>query len=169
MVIVRNALASDAEAILAFCQQVGSETDNLSYGGEGLSVSVADEGMFLGEIQKSKTSHFLVAEETGEIVGTCNCIAFRKKRLAHRAEVGLAVKRAYWNQGIGHQLLMRLIAVAQQSGLKVLSLEVRSDNDRAIHLYESPGFQKLGTFKHFMEINGQVIDFDIMELLLEQK
>lgn len=52
MVIVRNALASDAEAILAFCQQVGSETDNLSYGGEGLSVSVADEGMFLDEIQK---------------------------------------------------------------------------------------------------------------------
>ena len=169
MVIVRNALASDAEAILAFCQQVGSETDNLSYGGEGLSVSVADEGMFLDEIQKSKTSHFLVAEETGEIVGTCNCIAFRKKRLAHRAEVGLAVKRAYWNQGIGHQLLTRLIAVAQQSGLKVLSLEVRSDNDRAIHLYESLGFQKLGTFKHFMEINGQVINFDIMELLLEQK
>ena len=74
MVIVRSALVSDAEAILAFCQQVGSETDNLSYGGEGLSVSVADERMFLGEIQKSKTSHFLVAEETGEIVGTCNCI-----------------------------------------------------------------------------------------------
>lgn len=81
MVIVRNALVSDAEAILAFCQQVGSETDNLSYGGEGLSVSVADEGMFLGEIQKSKTSHFLVAEEAGKIVGSCNCSAFRKKTI----------------------------------------------------------------------------------------
>ena len=66
-------------------------------------------------------------------------------------------------------MLTRLIVVAQQSGLKFLSLEVRSDNDRAIHLYESLGFQKLGTFKHFMEINGQIIDFDIMELLLEQK
>ena len=44
MVIVRNALASDAGAILAFCQQIGSETDNLSYGEEGVSVSVADEG-----------------------------------------------------------------------------------------------------------------------------
>lgn len=39
MVIVRNALA-----ILVFCQQIGSETDNLSYGEEGVSVSVADEG-----------------------------------------------------------------------------------------------------------------------------
>ena len=93
MVIVRNALASDAGAILAFCQQIGSETDNLSYGEEGVSVSVADEGILLSEIQKSKTSHFLVAEEAGEIVGTCNCSAFRKKRLAHRAEIGIAVKK----------------------------------------------------------------------------
>lgn len=56
----------------------------------------------------------------------------------------------------------------KESGLKVLSLEVRSDNDR-VHLYESLGFQKLGTFKHFMEINDLVIDFDIAELSLEQK
>ena len=66
-------------------------------------------------------------------------------------------------------MLTRLIVVAQQSGLKVLSLEVRSDNDRAIHLYDSLGFQKIGTFKHFMEIDDQAIDFDIMELLLEKK
>ena len=126
-----------------FCQQIGSETDNLSYGEEGVSVSVADEGILLSEIQKSKTSHFLVAEEAGEIVGTCNCSAFRKKRLAHRAEIGIAVKKAYWNQEIGRQLLTRLIAAAQQSGLKVFSLEVRSDNDRAIHLYDSLGFKRL--------------------------
>ena len=31
-----------------------------------MSVSVADEGNLLSEIQKSKTSHFLVAEEAGE-------------------------------------------------------------------------------------------------------
>ncbi len=169
MVIVREALASDTEAILAFCQQIGSETNNLSYGEEGLSISVADEEILLGEIQKSKTSHFLVAEEAGELVGTCNCSAFHKKRLAHRAEIGIAVKKAYWHQGIGRQLLTQLVILAQQSGLKVLSLEVRSDNKRAIELYEHLGFQKIGTFKHFMEIDGKAIDFDIMELLLEKK
>ena len=126
MVIVRNALASDAEAILAFCQQIGSETDNLSYGEEGLTVSVADEGILLSEIQKSKTSHFLVAEEAGKIVGTCNCSAFRKKRLAHRAEIGIAVKKAYWNQGIGRQLLTRLIAAALNQQNWILAYQSRS-------------------------------------------
>ncbi len=169
MVIVREALASDAEAILAFCQQIGSETNNLSYGEEGLSISVADEEILLDKIQKSKTSHFLVAEEAGELVGTCNCSAFHKTRLAHRAEIGIAVKKAYWHQGIGRQLLTQLVVLAQQSGLKVLSLEVRSDNKQAIELYEHLGFQKIGTFEHFMEIDGKAIDFDIMELLLEKK
>lgn len=169
MVLIRNALVSDAGAILAFCQQVGSETDNLSYGEEGQGLSVEDEEVLLGKIERSKTSYFLVAEEAGDIIATCNCSAFQKKRLAHRAEIGIVVKKVYWNQGIGRQLLTRLMTLAQQSDLKVLSLEVRSDNDKAIHLYESFGFQKIGTFKHFMEIDNQAIDFDIMELLLEKK
>lgn len=101
MLIVRSALASDAEAILAFCQQIGSETDNLSYGEEGLTISVADEEILLSEIQKFKTSHFLVAEEAGEIEGTCNCSAFRKKRLVHRAEIGIAVKKPTGTKRLG--------------------------------------------------------------------
>lgn len=168
MLIVRSDLASDAEAILAFCQQIGSETDNLSYGEEGLTISVADEEILLSEIQKSKTSHFLVGEEAGEIVGTCNCSAFRKKRLSHRAEIGIAVKKAYWNKGIGRKLLTRLIDLSRQSGLKILSLEVRTDNKGAIHLYESLGFRRIRTFEGFMEIDGKSIDFDIMELFLEK-
>ncbi|SDO55497.1 Acetyltransferase (GNAT) family protein [Streptococcus equinus] len=168
MVIVREALASDARDILTFCQQIGSESDNLSYGQEGLGISVSDEEKLLTKVHEDERSYFLVAKEADELVGTCNYCGFRKARLAHRAEIGIAVKKDYWNQGIGRKLLTRLIALAKQSGLKVLSLEVRSDNSRAIHLYESLGFQKIGTFKHFMEINGKAVDFDIMELFLEK-
>lgn len=63
--------------------------------------------------------------------------------------------------------MTQLIALAKQSGLKILSLEVRSDNKSAIHLYENLGFQKIGTFKGFMEVDGLLIDFDIMELVME--
>ncbi|MCO4577579.1 acetyltransferase, GNAT family [Streptococcus infantarius subsp. infantarius] len=111
---------------------------------------------------------FLLAEENGQIVGTCNCRSFRKKRLSHRAEIGIAVKKAYWNKGIGRKLLTRLIDLSRQSGLKILSLEVRTDNKGAIHLYESLGFRRIRTFEGFMEIDGKSIDFDIMELFLEK-
>ena len=46
-------------------------------------------------------------------------------------------------------------------------LEVRSDNIRAIRLYEKIGFRKLCTFPRFFKINGESIDFDLMNLELE--
>ncbi|MGT2880744.1 GNAT family N-acetyltransferase [Streptococcus equinus] len=110
---------------------------------------------------------FLLAEVNNQIVGTCNYSGFRKKRLAHRAEIGIAVKKSNWNQRIDRKLMTQLIALAKQSDLKILFLEVRSDNKSAIHLYESLGFQKIGTFKGFMEVDGLLIDFDIMELVME--
>nr|WP_205395801.1 GNAT family N-acetyltransferase [Streptococcus lutetiensis] len=168
MIEVREVTVNDAKNLLEFCNQVGSETDNLSYGSEGMGLSVAEEEKILAKFQNDKTSYFLLAEENGQIVGSCNCRSFRKKRLSHRAEIGIAVKKAYWNKGIGRKLLTRLINLSRQSGLKILSLEVRTDNKRAIHLYESLGFRRIGTFQGFMEIDGESVDFDIMELFLEK-
>ena len=137
MIEVREVTVKDAKNLLEFCNQVGSETDNLSYGSEGMGLSVAEEEKILAKFQNAKTCHFLLAEENGQIVGTCNCRSFRKKRLSHRAEIGIAVKKAYWNKGIGRKLLTRLIDLSRQSGLKILLLEVRTDNKGVIHPYES--------------------------------
>ena len=45
----------------------------------------------------------------------------------------------------------------------IVSLEVRSDNQRAINLYKKFGFEKIGCFKRYFKINNELIDFDIME------
>ena len=42
----------------------------------------------------------------------------------------------------------------------------KKHNARAIHLYEKYGFRKLCTFPHFFKINGEYIDFDLMNLEL---
>ena len=47
-----------------------------------------------------------------------------------------------------------------------LNLEVRSDNLRAIRLYEKYGFRKLCVFPGFFKIDGKYIDFDLMNLEL---
>ena len=41
-----------------------------------------------------------------------------------------------------------------------------SDNARAVRLYEKYGFRKLCTFPHFFKINGEYVDFDLMNLEL---
>ena len=41
-VVIKEALPEDAEARIAYSKQVGSETDNLSFGQEGFPISVEE-------------------------------------------------------------------------------------------------------------------------------
>lgn len=40
MAVIRKAAVSDAENILEYCKAVGAETDNLTFGAEGISLTV---------------------------------------------------------------------------------------------------------------------------------
>jgi len=164
---IEKAKAADAEAILEFCRKCGSETDNLSFGAEGIPVPIEKEAAFLESLVNSDKGVFYVAKAGAEIVGTANYTAFTKNRMAHRGEFGISVRKPFWNCGIGTALLEKILDFAKNTaGSEIVSLEVRSDNKAAIHLYEKYGFQKIGTFKGYFKINGVPVDFDIMELFL---
>ena len=166
-IIIEKAKAADAEAILNFTKICGAETDNLSFGENGIPVSVEQEASFIGSIENSDTDIFFVARDGGEIVGTGNYSTFPKKRMAHRGEFGISVRKAYWNQGVGTMLMEHILDFAKNTAkADIVSLEVRSDNEAAIHLYQKFGFEKIGTFKGYFKINGELIDFDLMELFL---
>ena len=59
-----------------------------------------------------------------------------------------------------------LIGFARNRGLEVLQLDVRADNRRAVALYESLGFEKLGLYRRFFKINGEYFDALSMTLQL---
>ena len=166
-IIIERAKATDAEAILNFSKICGSETDNLSFGESGIPISAEQEASHIGSIERSDTDIFLVARDGGEIVGTGNYSSFSKKRMAHRGELGISVKKSYWNQGVGTMLMEHILDFAKNvAKSEIVSLEVRSDNEAAIHLYRKFGFEKIGTFKGYFKIGDELIDFDIMELFL---
>ncbi len=51
------------------------------------------------------------------------------------------VKRPFRGRRIGRELLQRVEARARRLGCSRITLEVREDNERALHLYESDGFE----------------------------
>ena len=59
-ITVTQAVPEDAGDLLAFLKQVGAETDNLSFGGEGLPFGEAEEAAFLAEIQNYQNSSYSV-------------------------------------------------------------------------------------------------------------
>lgn len=167
MAVIRKAAVSDAENILEYCKAVGAETDNLTFGAEGISLTVEKEREYLKSFTDSDKQLYLVAEENNAIVGTAVFSGLSKARLSHRAEISISVKKAMWGNHIGTRFMERIIDFAKSTAhTEIISLEVRSDNERAISLYRRFGFEKIGTFDGYMKVNGKDVSCDIMRLNL---
>ena len=150
-IIIKEASPEDALARIEYSKKIGSETDNLSFGVEGFPISVEGEAEYIKSLLKDESLSGL------------------PRRMNHRAELGITVLKSEWNKGLGSRLLKMAIEYAKSHGIKIINLEVRSDNFRAIHVYEKYGFRKIGTSPAYFKIGDSYIDFDIMYLDLRQK
>lgn len=167
MVKIEKARPEDAAALLACLKQAGGETDNLTFGGEGMPFTVEQETEFLRSMEDSKHSVIFLAKLDGNVVGNASFTSSPRERIRHRGEFGISVVKSAWGMGIGTKLTEAVIDFAKNTaGAEIIHLEVRSDNLRAIRLYEKFGFRKTGTFHGLLKINGELIDFDLMNLYL---
>ena len=162
---IRPVVPDDAAAMLAFCRAIGAESDNLSFGAEGLPFSIEQERDALASFAANPREINLAAADGGEIIGNCH-IAPLKRRFAHRAELSISVRRPRWRQGIGRALMQRAIEQARAAGIEIISLEVRADTLGAIALYRSFGFEEIGLFRRFGKIGGAYYDALLMNLYL---
>ncbi|MFD0518823.1 GNAT family N-acetyltransferase [Paractinoplanes durhamensis] len=84
-------------------------------------------------------------EQDGRPVG-----AVRLLREGDRAGIyGFVVHPDQQGRGIGRDVLHRLCRTARAEGADVVHLEVETDNDRALHLYTSIGFQPVITEDYY--------------------
>ncbi len=165
MITIEKAKPADAAQILAFLKQIGTETDNLTFGPEGLPFSVESEESYLAQLEHSRDDVMFTAKCGGQIIGTASLNRL-PRRMGHRGDFSVSVARAFWNQGIGSRLMRAILDFAGENGFEILDLQVRSDNSSAIHLYEKFGFQRAGTHPAFFKIDGQYVDFTYMYLYL---
>ena len=165
---VERARAEDAAELLDFLKIVGGETENLSFGAEGVPLDLESEQAFLGKQYESADNVQYLARANGEIIGTAN-LNRKPRRMRHRGGFGISLKKAWWGTGAASALMEAVLAFARENGFEQVNLEVRSDNIRAIRFYEKFGFRKLCTFPGFFKIHGAYIDFDLMNLDLTEK
>jgi [ribosomal protein S18]-alanine N-acetyltransferase len=119
--------------------------------------------MLVGELgQQPASRYYLVAESDGEIVGYAGLLA-----AGGQGDVlTIAVAAARWGQGIGSELLDRLLAEARSRGATEVFLEVRADNARAQRLYRWRGFAEVGIRRGYYQPSGT--DAIVMRLDLDQ-
>ena len=161
--VIERARAEDGAALLQYLKIIGGETNNLSFGPEGVPLSVEAEEGYLRAQEDSADNVQYLAKVDGEIIGTAS-LNRKPNRMRHRGEFGISLKKAWWGCGAASALVEKILAFARENGFEQLNLEVRSDNARAIRLYEKLGFRKLCTFPAFFKIDGEPVDFDLMNL-----
>lgn len=162
----REATPADAAQLLDYLKTVGGESDNLSFGAAGIPLPVEREEAILANLQKSERSIMLLAFDGDTIVGNGSIEGNNHPRFGHRRSLAITVRRDHWGRGIGSGLMERLIAFCRDTGAEAVSLEVRSDNERAKALYRKFGFRCFGTYEKFFKINGAYFAADYMTLEL---
>ena len=96
-------------------------------------------------------ARYLVARAEGEVVGYAGMWLVIDE--AHITNV--AVRADMRGQGLGRQLMGRLIQLAADSGMIWMTLEVRRSNKAAQNLYRSFGFIDVGYRKRYSEDNQE--------------
>ena len=164
---LEEAQVKDAEKIIDFTREIGGQTDNLTYGAEGVDLTVEQEAMFLESMQESDNQIMLVAFDGDKIVGLGNISASPRERLMHVGELGISVHKDYWGVGIGKYLMDELLYWAKEGKiLRRIELDVRVDNVVAIHLYKSFGFEMEGTLKGVLFDGNKYWDVYRMALMI---
>lgn len=120
---------------------------------------------------KPEGFHSLVATVDGRIVG---CLALlntdRSPRRKHAAELGMSVHDEWQGKGVGRALMEAAIELADRwLGLSRLELTVFTDNEAAIRLYRSCGFEIEGTHRRYAYRDGHFVDAHFMARIREEK
>ena len=168
---LRPPQVEDAAALIAFMEVIDRETTFLSRepGEFAQNFALEKEQAYLRSCLEDEGQLFLIAfDEAGSIAATCNCSSMaHRQRYRHRAELAVSVKQAYWRQGLGRRMMELLEAWARARGIEKLSLEVDTQNTRAIGLYLRQGFTVEGTLRHAAKLaDGSYRDYYAMAKFL---
>jgi len=79
------------------------------------------------------------------VAGNCHVAWSKTMKIRHRATVGIALLKEYWNQGLGTRMFRELIRIAEANpDILQMELDFIEGNSRARALYEKMGFRITG-------------------------
>ena len=166
--IIRRARKEDAPPIIRYLQQVGGESDFITFGRGEFEKTVEEEERFIESISSQKNALFILAEKDGRIIGNLSFAGGPRKRVEHVGEFGVTVLKEFWGIGVGKALIQHLIDWSRETGIiRKINLRVRTDNFSAISAYEKLGFVQEGIRTRDLCIDGVFHDSICMGLEID--
>ena len=147
-IVLRSPGAPDAEAMLQYLLRTSGETYFMVRYPEEIELSpekLRQEEKFLESMENSPCNMMIAAFKGEELLGNIglNCVGEQMK-IRHRCNVGIAIIKEAWGQGLGRRLMEAAVCSARGLGFERVELGVMEGNERACRLYRSMGFRECG-------------------------
>ena len=162
--ILRSPEKEDAKELLAFRRDIASETKYLVRYPYEIENSEEKEMEIISNYIKAEHLGMIAIFDGEQVVGLSSVTPIgRSFKTRHRASAELAVRKSYWNMGLGAHLLDNAVNLAENIGYERLELYVFADNARALRLYKKKGFMDCGQIPQaFKTMEGQYHDEIVM-------
>jgi RimJ/RimL family protein N-acetyltransferase len=164
MIVIRRAEPDDADAMVAYLSAIYAENPD----------TVARRDVPTAEVQRdaiekansAERAFFLLALDGSLVVGVLDVFAWERPEGRHCGRLGISVLSEWRDHGVGRQLVKQAIErVWQWDGFCRLELDVVAWNARAIHLYQSLGFEIEGRRRGAINLRGRHEDILAMGLV----
>lgn len=166
--VIREVTVGDAQKVVEFQNIISGESDFLTFGAGEFGIGIEEEEKYIERVLQKKNALFLVAEIAGRVVGSLTFSGGDRQRVAHVGIFGMSVLKEFWGQGIGTELLRALIQWSREkANIRKINLRVRTDNERAIQLYQKMGFVEEGVMTRDLLVDGIFYDSLLMGLCLD--
>lgn len=143
--LIRNAVKEDGKEVLDIFNITHEETDFLLSYPDEKGFSLTQEEEYLDAKAQSENEVELLAIVDGKVVGMAGISAIGDKyKVKHRASFGISIVRDSWGLGIGKALSKACIKCARKASYEQLELDVVGENENAIALYKSLGYEEFG-------------------------
>ena len=165
---LRSVNGSDAETMIDYLRITASESPYLLRYPDEVNFTREGEERLLEEKRLSPKEFMMVAEVDGVLAGNCSVLSLGSmRRLSHRCEFAIALKKKYTGFGIGSIMMEHAFSLAKDMGYEQMELTVMEGNEAAMRLYERKGFRVEGRQYHaFKYDDGRYLDAFMMVKLL---
>lgn len=166
--VLRPTHPDDAAEMIEYLKIISAETPFVLRYPDEVNYTLEGEREILANLLENEGSVMMLAVVDGKVAGNCSINGHgNKRKILHRCGMAIALKKEFWNLGIGRAMIEYLMELAREIGYEQIELEVVEGNDRAKSLYEKCGFCETG--KHLRALkydDGTYRDEFIMSRIL---
>lgn len=162
--LIREAKPSDNKTLNSYIRETYKSSTHLITRPTEFRQGAWKQRHWISKKLTSPVETCILAVSEEQIIGMLENWTDRRKRVTHCTCFALSVKEDFRRKGVGKALLQHFIAwVKKHPTLERIELHVHSDNQAAITLYETIGFQLEGLRRSAVKYeDGRVVDDHIM-------